>query len=47
MERVDGYVQFVDRILDAKRADPSADISDLKRPVDVMITKFYGLMKGK
>jgi len=38
-------VKLVDKILDAKRANPSADIFDLERQIDEMITKLYGLTK--
>jgi len=47
MARVDGYVQLVDKILDTKRADLTADISDLERQVDEMVTELYALSKGK
>ena len=40
-------VKIVNKILDVKRANPSADISDLERQVDEMVTKLYGLAQGE
>jgi len=36
-------VALVDQILDLKKADPSADISELERKVDAMVAELYGI----
>lgn len=38
---------LVDQILDAKRANPEADISDLETKVDEMVTELYGVSQTK
>jgi len=41
--RHDGLVGLVDRILWAKRADPSADTTALEREIDERVYRLYGL----
>ena len=40
-------VALVDRILSAKRRNPSADTSDLERQIDALVYKLYGLSKNE
>ena len=40
-------VALVDRILSAKRRNPSADTSDLERQIDALVYKLYGLSKDE
>ncbi len=37
------FVEFVDRILDAKDADPDADTSHWEREIDTLVYQLYGL----
>ena len=39
--------KLVDRILSAKRRNPSADTSDLERQIDALVYKLYGLSKDE
>jgi len=36
-------IALVDKILDAKRANPEADISDLEGELDELVARLYGL----
>lgn len=40
-------VRLVDRILDARRSDPSADVSEWEREIDERIYRLYGLSKDE
>ena len=42
-EKQDPIVALVDQILDLKKKEPSADISELERKLDVMVAKLYGV----
>jgi adenine-specific DNA-methyltransferase len=46
MEKQEPIVALVDRILDLKKADPSADISDLERQIDEMVAELYAVDPG-
>ena len=39
-------VRLVDKILATRRADPAADIADLEKQVDAVVTKLYGIESG-
>lgn len=38
---------YVDQILAAKKANPSADTSDLERKIDCLVYELYGLTNGE
>jgi len=37
------YLDLVDQILDAKRTNPEADISEIETKVEKMVTELYGI----
>ena len=41
------FVRLVDRILEAKAADPDADTSELEREIDRLVYDLYGLTDGE
>ncbi|HUS85364.1 MAG TPA: hypothetical protein VMX56_09475, partial [Anaerolineales bacterium] len=45
-EKQEPIVALVDQILDLKKKDPSADVSELERKVDAMVAKLYGVGPG-
>ena len=41
------FVRLVDRILEAKTADPGADTSELEREIDRLVYELYGLTEAE
>ncbi|MBW1799578.1 MAG: Eco57I restriction-modification methylase domain-containing protein [Deltaproteobacteria bacterium] len=46
-EKQDAIVVFVDQILDLKKFNPSADVSDLEQKIDAKVTELYGLAPSR
>ena len=43
LEQQEPIIELVDQILDSKRADPDADVSELENEVDQIVYLLYGL----
>ena len=41
------FISLVDQILDAKHADPEADISDLEDEIDKLVYELYNLTEDE
>jgi len=46
-EKQEPVVALVDQILDLKKKDPAADISELEQKLDVMVARLYGVAPGR